>query len=165
MASVSFSCLSSLNPIISSSKHSLLISRISDKPFPSKSLKFSLSPNPPNPETPPPNSPETLSDAAPPPLDPVKLAFERAKAYKKLSKSGSNLNVELKPGVGSEGNSVQTGKLSFDGADEQRKMQGGLRITVEGATEVKGEAKVVTDGTKGGEINTNEVQNCNAENV
>ncbi|XP_008465728.1 uncharacterized protein LOC103503340 [Cucumis melo] len=156
MASVSFSCLSSLNPIISSSKHSLLISRISDKPFPSKSLKFSLSPNPPNPETPPPNSPETLSDAAPPPLDPVKLAFERAKAYKKLSKSGSNLNVELKPGVGSEGNSVQTGKLSFDGADEQRKMQGGLRITVEGATEVKGEAKVVTDGTKGGEINTNE---------
>lgn len=70
------------------------------------------------------------------------------------------MNVELKPGVGSEGNSVQTGKLSFDGADEQRKMQGGLRITVEGATEVKGEAKVVTDGTKGGEINTNEGKFC-----
>ncbi|KGN51107.1 uncharacterized protein LOC101215292 [Cucumis sativus] len=160
MASVSSSCLSSLNPIISSTKHSLFISRISsNKPFPSKSLKFSSSPNPPNPETPPPNSPETVSDAAPPPLDPVKLAFERAKAYKKLSKSGSNLNVELKPGVGSEGNSVQTGKsgvLSFDGADEQRKMQGGVRVAVESANEVKGEAKVVTDGTKGGVINTNE---------
>ena len=164
MASVSSSCLSSLNPIISSTKHSLFISRISsNKPFPSKSLKFSSSPNPPNPETPPPNSPETVSDAAPPPLDPVKLAFERAKAYKKLPKSGSNLNVELKPGVGSEGNSVQTGKsgvLSFDGADEQRKMQGGVRVAVESANEVKGEAKVVTDGTKGGVINTNEGKFC-----
>ena len=65
--------------------------------------------------------------------------------------------------MGSEGNSVQTGKsgvLSFDGADEQRKMQGGVRVAVESANEVKGEAKVVTDGTKGGVINTNEGKFC-----
>lgn len=69
------------------------------------------------------------------------------------------MNVELKPGEGSEGNSVGTGKsglLSFDGADEQRKMQGGVGTAMENANEVKGETRVVTDGTKGAEINTNE---------
>lgn len=73
------------------------------------------------------------------------------------------MNVELKPGEGSEGNSVGTGKsglLSFDGADEQRKMQGGVGTAMENANEVKGETRVVTDGTKGAEINTNEGKFC-----
>ncbi|XP_022923269.1 uncharacterized protein LOC111431010 isoform X1 [Cucurbita moschata] len=152
MASVSSSCLASLNPI-SSSKRSLFISRISTKKFPSRSLKFSLSPNPPNPETPRSNSPETVSDAVQSPVDPVKAAFERAMAYKELKQSDSNLTkVE-----GCEGNSVEAGKLglsSFDGDGEQRRMQGGVMIVMENANEVKEETRGVIDGTNSEEINT-----------
>lgn len=157
MASVSPSCLSSLKTI-SPSKHSLFIFRSSKQPFPSKSLKFSSSPNPPNPETPQPNSPEIVSDAAPPPIDPVKLAFERAKAYRKLAQPNSNLKFEQEPGEGSEGNSVgtaQSGLSNFDGADEQRKMQGGVEIAMENADEYKGETRDAIDGKNSGEVYTN----------
>lgn len=73
--------------------------------------------------------------------------------YKKLKQSDSNLTkVE-----DSEGNSVEAGKLglsSFDGDDEQRRIQGGVMIVMENANEVKEETRGVIDGMNSEEINT-----------
>ncbi|XP_018807824.1 uncharacterized protein LOC108981190 [Juglans regia] len=87
----------------------------------------------------PPNSPESTPDAKLGAVDPVKLAFEKAKAYKKEVKSKLVSEVEQNPvedsGVGGVTREVPVSvKVAMEKAKEYNKSKG-----------------VVSSGTKGGE--------------
>ncbi|XVE69516.1 hypothetical protein DITRI_Ditri09bG0158300 [Diplodiscus trichospermus] len=132
MAAVQHSWLSSLNTtaLFSSSNHK------KKSPF-----KLSFSQNQSNDEAPmpiSPNSEATTPESAQGPVDPVKLAFERAKAYKK-TKVNPDSKTEQNPG----GDSLGNGKES-DGSEE---ISASVKAAMEKEKEYK-ENKGVLDGVE-----------------
>ncbi|ONI20700.1 hypothetical protein PRUPE_2G029800 [Prunus persica] len=154
MASLQPSWLSSLNSISSTTKPTLFPSTNLNKPHPLKPFKLSFSLNPPNSESSQPNSPnspETTPEAQPGPTDPVKLALENAKAYKKSVQMNKKLKIEKNPvkdGDGIAGN----GESGPDGAGGGKKeVPAAVKIAMEKAKEYK-----KSKGIVGGDINAGE---------
>ncbi|XP_008245282.1 PREDICTED: uncharacterized protein LOC103343400 isoform X1 [Prunus mume] len=154
MASLQPSWLSSLNTISSTTKPTLFPSTNLNKPHPLKPFKLSFSLNPPNAESSQPNSPnsaETTPEAEPGPTDPVKLALENAKAYKKSVQMNKKLKIEKNPvkdGDGIAGN----GESGPDGAGGGKKeVPAAVKIAMEKAKEYE-----KSKGIVGGDINAGE---------
>ncbi|KDP40502.1 hypothetical protein JCGZ_24501 [Jatropha curcas] len=138
-------------------QHSWL-SSVTQKPalFPSKTspFKISFSLNPSNTEPTPQNPPEF--EPEPGPAHPVKLAFEKAKAYKKSTGDSKKTKLGQNLVKGSGGSSVGNNgkdeevpasvKVAMENAKEYKKNKG-----VAGGGDVKGSARSETNsGLKGG---------------
>lgn len=134
MASLQPSWLSSLNTI-SSTKPTLFPSSNLNKPHPSKPFKLSFSLNPANDESSQPISPETTT----PQVDPVKLALENAKAYKKTVEMNKKLKIMKSPSTDSDGTAGSSGSGSgSDGANGKTKeLPAAVKIAMEKAKEYK----------------------------
>ena len=143
MASLHPSWLSALNSIntISPSKPAVFPSTILNKTHSLKPLKLSSSVNPSNAESSEPispSSPETTPEPVPGAIDPVKLAFEKAKAYKKEAKSKQVSKIEQNP-------------VEDSGTKE---VPVSVKVAMERAKEYKKNKGVVGGGKNGGEIDT-----------
>lgn len=124
-------CLSSFNTIktISSTKPK----------FTSFKLSFSVNSSSNNAEQS--SSRPTSDDSPEPPLDPVKLAFEKAKAYKKTIKSVPDSKTEQNPDIDAA--------LNGDG---DKKIPASVKAAMEKAKEYKGNKGGVENGTSSGII-------------
>ncbi|KAM1811898.1 hypothetical protein ACFX12_028481 [Malus domestica] len=155
MASLQPSLFSSLSTI-SSTKPTLFLSINPNKPHPSKPFKLSFSLNPPNAESSQPaspNSPETTPEAEPGPVDPVKLALENAKAYKKSVQMNKNSKIEKNPAEDSGGIAGNGGTGAGSGSDGGAKeLPASVKIAMEKAKEYKKSKGTVG----GGDINAGE---------
>ncbi|XWS74739.1 hypothetical protein CRYUN_Cryun01aG0023500 [Craigia yunnanensis] len=136
MAALQHSWLSSLNTtaLLSSSNHQ------KNSPF-----KVSFSQNQPNDEASmaiSPKSEETTPESAQGPVDPIKLAFERAKAYKK-TKVNPDSKIEQNPGGDSGGDGKKT--------DGSKETSASVKVAMEKAREYK-----ENTGVPGGVENSSE---------
>jgi hypothetical protein len=143
MASLQPSWLSALNSIntISPSKPAVFPSTILYKTHSLKPLKLSSSVNPSNAESSEPispSSPETTPEPVPGAIDPVKLAFEKAKAYKKEAKSKQVSKIEQNP-------------VDDSGTKE---VPVSVKVAMERAKEYKKNKGVVGGGKNGGQMDT-----------
>ena len=146
MASLQPTWLSSLNPI-SPSKPTFFPSTNLNKPNSFKPFKLLSSTNPSNADSSEPNSPnspETSPEAEPASIDPVKLAFEKAKSYKKSLQSKSILKSEQNPvevsGGASNGNGVGVG------GGGTKEVLVSVKVAMEKAKEYKVNKGVVSGG-------------------
>ncbi|KAK7814293.1 hypothetical protein CFP56_003351 [Quercus suber] len=157
MASLQPSWLSSLNTI-SPSKPTFFPSTNLNK---SKSFKLSSSTNQSNAESSEPispNSPETTPETEPASIDPLKLAFEKAKSYKKSLQSKPVSKIEQNP-VEVSGGSTVIG--NGEGGGEGEGVGGGtkevpvsVKVAMEKAKEYKMNKGVESGGKSGGEGDT-----------
>lgn len=144
MDSLQPSWLSALNTMntISPSKPTLFPSTNFSISHSFKPLKQPFSVNSSNAESSepvPPNSPESTPDAKLGAVDPVKLAFEKAKAYKKEVKSKLVSEIEQNP---AEDSGVGGGT---------REVPVSVKVAMQKAKEYNKSKGVVSSGTKGGE--------------
>uniref|UniRef100_A0A2N9ENT2 Uncharacterized protein n=1 Tax=Fagus sylvatica TaxID=28930 RepID=A0A2N9ENT2_FAGSY len=146
MASLQPTWLSSLKNI-SPSKPTFFPSTNLNKPNSFKPFKLLSSTNPSNADSSEPNSPnspETSPEAEPAANDPVKIAFEKAKSYKKSLQSKSVLKSEQNPvevsGGASNGNGVG---VSGGGTKE---VPVSVKVAMEKAKEYKVNKGVVSGG-------------------
>ncbi|KAF3437462.1 hypothetical protein FNV43_RR20215 [Rhamnella rubrinervis] len=159
MAALQASWLSSLNTI-SPTKPTLLTSKNVKKYCSFKPFRISYSLNSANDETPQPsspNSPETTSEAETGPVDPVKLAFAKAKAYKNLAESSPKLKLEQNPVVGTDGTTNGnggSGLVSDGGSGETKDVPDSIKISMEKAKEHKKNEGVVDFGVSSGQSDT-----------
>lgn len=142
MASLQHSWFSSLK-IISPAKPTLLPSTNLGMPSSFKPTKVLCALNPANAESSEPTSPnsqETPSEAQPGPIDPVKLAFSKAKAYKESVKPSADFKMEQNPAENSNtkaNGSDGSGSGQNFVADEQKEIPLSVKIAMEKAKKYK----------------------------
>lgn len=160
MASVQSSWLFSRN-IISPTKPPLFKSTHVKKYCSFKPFRLSFSLNSANDEPSQPSSPnllETTSEAKTGPVDPVKLAFAKAKAYKDMAESNSKSKLEQNPIEGTDG--IANGKggsslFSHGGSGETKEVPDSIKVAMEKANEYKKNKGVLDVGLGSGQGDTN----------
>lgn len=158
MAALQGSWLSSLNTI-SPTKRTLFTPTnvkkyCSFKPFRISYSLNSANDEPPQPSSP--NSPETTSEAEAGPVDPVKLAFAKAKAYKNLAESTPKLKLEQNPVEGTDGTTNgngESGLISDGGSGETKEVPDSIKISME-TKEFKKNKGIVDVGVSSGQSDT-----------
>lgn len=141
MASFQASWLSSLNTISPTKPDIFPSNAIKNQSFKPFRISFSLNSANNEPSQPSsPNSPETTSEVETGPVDPVKLAFAKAKEYKNLAHSSRKLELEQNPVEESDGianGNGGSGLVSDGGSGETKEVPDSLKIAVEKAKEYK----------------------------
>ncbi|KAH7528062.1 hypothetical protein FEM48_Zijuj05G0031800 [Ziziphus jujuba var. spinosa] len=159
MASFQASWLSSLNTISPTKPDIFPSNAIKNQSFKPFRISFSLNSANNEPSQPSsPNSPETTSEVETGPVDPVKLAFAKAKEYKNLAHSSRKLELEQNPVEESDGianGNGGSGLVSDGGSGETKEVPDSLKIAVEKAKEYKKNKDTVDTnsglkGTSGG---------------
>ena len=123
----------------------------------SNSFKLSSSPNQSNAESSEPispNSPETAPEPEPASIDPVKLAFEKAKSYKKSLQSKPVSKIEQNPVEVSDGSTVIGNGEGEGVGGGTKEVPVSVKVAMEKAKEYKMNKGVVSGGKSGGEGDT-----------
>lgn len=105
-----------------------------------------------------PNSLETTPETETGPIDPVKLAFAKAKKYKKLAESSPKLKLEQNPVEESDGianGNGGSGSVSDGGSGETKEVTDSLKIAMEKAKEYKKNKGIADVGMSSAETDQN----------